>query len=130
MLQILEVKLHKPDRLLCLCHLLTPPATHNADPQQWRLQVTFSVGINRGSCANSMGFGLVYRWFFLLCVFLPGVYIVEFLKYITENFEVVSPQQINKLLLLVSNVMKKKKPQTIQIQKIPLLWEQDSEITD
>lgn len=34
MLQILELKQHKPDKLLCLCHLLTPGATHNADLQR------------------------------------------------------------------------------------------------
>lgn len=53
-----------------------------------------------------MGFGLVYKCSFLLCIFLPGVYIAQFLKCITQNFEVVSAQQINKLLLLVSNVTK------------------------
>lgn len=118
MLQIPELKQHKPDKLLCLCHLLTPAATHNADLQQRRLQVTFSVGINRDSCANSVAFGLVYKSFFLPCIFLPGVYIVQFLKCITQCFEVVSPQQINKLLSLVCNATKTKNPQTLQTHKI------------
>lgn len=74
MLQISELKQHKPDELLCLCHLVTPAATQDLQ----LMLVRFAVGINRDSYAKC-GIWPCVSIFFLLCIFLPGVYLVQLL---------------------------------------------------
>lgn len=121
MLQILEVKQHKPGKLLCVCHLLTPAATHSADPQQnnegcrshfqWvQTRIAVPTAWDLALCTDLFLFFVFFSLVFTLCSYSQVYYPVFWGQSSTNQQAPFTCLQCNK----------NKNPQTLQIQKIPL----------